>query len=427
MDAIRGVRRMNGDGLFRGRRVLVHVFERIWPVNSGFAVRIWQQLDTLQALGAEVHVLAMDTAFAAGRARWPAEATRYLEDRGLRVHLHKTHPGTPDFWWMAAWQVVCKKLGGIVWPPARSKYYWRPGLQRFWRRLLRQHSIDACLISYAYWHRLARVAAEEGVWSVLEMHELLAHQLSARARLAGKRVPSDAETAAFQRDEMACLASADCVVAINETEAGIVRNSQARPVVYLPMCLPERKLPAHEAVPSDILVVGSFLEHNRRGLRQFLDGPWKRITAERPGTRLVVCGRVGEVVEPGEGIERHLDVPDLTPFYQGARVTLLVTVAGAGIKIKAIEALAHGCCIVAHQHSVAGIPFVNGTHGVVVGEMDAAATPILELLADDSRRARLAAGARDLFRRNFNLERSREVMAEIFRPVLQRPGWPARA
>jgi glycosyltransferase involved in cell wall biosynthesis len=290
-----------------------------------------------------------------------------------------------------------------------------------WRRILRRERIEAALISYANWHRLALVAREEGVWTALEMHEYLTQQFAVRERLAGRPEPAQIVLDNFRSEEMRCLSSADCVVAINEVEGDMVRKAIDKPVVYLPMCLKERRVAPEAVHPSDILVVGSFIDHNRRGLKQFLDGPWKTLLQKRPQTRLTICGRVAAVAEAGPNVECHPDVPDLTPFYQGARVVLLVTVAGAGIKIKTIEALAHGCCIVAHKHSVEGVPFIHQQDGVALDTLDAAAEPILQLLENPVQRDRYASNALKLFRKHFGFERSQQVFRELFQPAFKAP------
>lgn len=399
---------------FKGKRVLVHAYERVWPIDSGFAVRVWQQLDTLQSLGAEVHLLGTDVAMSAVRTRWSAEASRHLKQRGITLHRHHTHVGDPDFWVMAAWHAACKRLGRVVWPEAGTFYYWRPNLCRKWRQILRKEGIQAALVNYAFWHRLARAASDCGVWSAIEMHELLSQQLEARYLTAGRLKPSERLRRRHLEDELRCLSSADVIVAINESEGKSIEAAVKTPVVYLPMCLQERSVPAEARVESDILVVGSFIENNRIGLRRFLEGSWPEIRAKRPGTNFMVCGRVGEIVPPDSGIETRLDVPDLTPFYEGAKIVVLVTVAGAGIKIKAVEALSHGCCIVSHSHSVSGIPFTSGLHGMVVEDLGSAAGVILELLGNPGKRNSFGTGARSLFRARHGFERSREAVQNIF-------------
>lgn len=408
-------------GILKGRRILVHAYERIWPIHSGFAVRVWQEIDTMRSLGAQVHVYATEMLRAAQRTRWLPGTAEYFEKQGIRFHYHKAGWRTPDFWYAVGWQLIRKKLGGIEWPPPSSSYYWRPAMAAGWRGILRRERIEAAMISYANWHRLAHVSREENVWTALEMHEYLTQQLVVRERLAGRPDPAEDQLAKFRREEMNCLAAADCVVSINEAEGEMVRRELNKPVVYLPMCLQERRVPDAEVKSSDILVVGSFIEHNRIGLKQFLDGPWRTILRWRPETRLVICGRVAAVAQPGPNVECHPDVPDLTPFYQGAKVVLLVTVAGAGIKIKAIEALAHGCCIVAHRHSVEGMPFVTGRHGIALETLDTAAEPILQLLENPGARERHSANALDLFRQHFSFERSRDVFETLFEPAFSKP------
>lgn len=193
--------------------------------------------------------------------------------------------------------------------------------------------------------------------------------------------------------------------------------------MHLPFCLPDtRPVPDSRAKPNspDILVVGSFIEHNKKGLRSFLDGAWPALKAAKPGIKLTVCGRVGEILQPDPNITWHQCPSSLIPHYHDASIVLLTTVSGTGIKIKAIEALANGCCIVTHPHSVAGIPFAHGIHGEIVSDLAAASPPILKLLGDVPQQEAYREAAHALFRENFHTDRGRDLLAKnLLRPSVQ--------
>lgn len=403
-----------------GKRLISFVFERVAPPETGLHVAVMQRLDCYAALGAEVHLVAPQARLPR-RSFWPTASQEALAARGVRLHLVPAGFGTLDFCLASAWQIAVKKLGRVVWPRPDSVYYWRPQLMAYWHRLLRAQSFDLALVNYANWSRLLPGAKAAGARAMLEMHELQVFQFAARLKLAGRAAPTAAQIEAFRAAEIRCLQEAELILSVNEDEGRRVRAESGREVVCLPNGLPE---PSRNVAPiaTDILVVGSGIENNKQGLLDFLRGAWPEILRERPQTRLTVCGGVGEALS---GAERNVAwirfAPDLTPHYLGAAVVLLTTVAGAGIKIKALEAMAHGCCILAHRHSVLAFAFDSGVHGEVVDDLAAAAPVALSLLRQDARRSSLGAAAFALFRQRYGFDASKRVLGEAVVRLLQSP------
>ena len=404
----------------QGRKVLIHIHERIAPRDCGFHQRVWQVIDGLQTLGSEVHVIA-NHGPRPERSFWTDEARRVLAGRQVRLHLAPFHVGSPDFWLAGLSYLWVKKLRRQVMARPSSAYYWRPQLQALWQRVLREERVDAAIVNFAVWHRLVRSARRCGVWTAIEMIDLLADQFVASAQTEQGYRPSAVAVERFAADELNCLNTADCVLAINPAEGARLRPRLTVPVVDLPFCQPDCAPMTPVEPATDLLIIGSQIEHNKRGLRQFLEGAWPEIQAQAPGTRLQICGRVGEDIAADDNIRVTLNVPNLTPFYLGTKIALLTTVTGAGIKIKTIEALAHGCCIVAHEHSVKGVPFENGRHGEVLTNLRKAAPTILRLLARPEQRAAFQSQARQLFRENFDEARGREILARTFSAVRRAP------
>lgn len=394
------------------RRALVHVEAHIWPVDCGFHMRVWQLLDTLQALGYEVHLVSSQWR-PGTRGYWTEAARQHLAERGIRLTLAPFGVGSLDFWLAAAINVLHKKIGGECFISPASKYYHRPQLEALWRQQLQAGPWHVVLVNYAHWHRLTRLARAAGIPTLMDMHDLMAEQyVSLWESLKGRR-PSAERIARIHADELACMAGADTVLAINPAEKEQIQPQLQTRVANLPFCLPEPVVSSVKVAPADVLVVGSGTEHNRRGLRQFLATAWPAIRAAKPAATLVICGRVSEGLAPAPGVTAHLRVPDLSPYYQAASIVLLTTVSGSGIKIKTIEALAQGACLVAHQHSVHGIPFSAGQHGEVVADLGQAAPVILGLLDSPSRRHQYQVAAKALFREHFAARAGQARLAEI--------------
>jgi Methyltransferase domain/Glycosyl transferases group 1 len=91
-----------------------------------------------------------------------------------------------------------------------------------------------------------------------------------------------------------------------------------------------------------VLLVASGNPLNAKGLRDFLRFAWPRVRQAIPNAALHVVGSVGSAVAFDEpGVMRLGQVDDLGPIYGAARAVINPAVAGTGIKIKTLEALAH--------------------------------------------------------------------------------------
>lgn len=196
--------------------------------------------------------------------------------------------------------------------------------------------------------------------------------------------------ACTREEENAELRRADILLAI---QAGEQRTLQE-------MCPERRTLLVEHAletpayVPSkpgsaDVLFVGNLYDPNVIGLREFLAESWPKTRQARPDAVLQVCGRVCESVkESMPGVVLNGVVPSLDPFYERAAVVINPVRYGTGLKIKSVEALAHGRCLVCTEAGTQGLgdPAQLPLRVTAMGEPMAA--EVLRLLEDgDARHA----------------------------------------
>ena len=106
-----------------------------------------------------------------------------------------------------------------------------------------------------------------------------------------------------------------------------------------------------------VLLAGSGNLLNVTGLRDFLRFCWPDVLEQVPDAQLRIAGGVGRAAPPGEPAVAALGyVPDLRAEYRTARVVINPAVAGTGLKIKTIEALAHLRPVVGWPHNRDGLP-----------------------------------------------------------------------
>lgn len=145
---------------------------------------------------------------------------------------------------------------------------------------------------------------------------------------------------------------------------------------------------------ADVLFVGNFgYQPNLDGLRWLVGEIWPAVLARCPGARLHVVGNdpdgVAGRVAAGPAVRVHGRVPDLAPYYRSARVVVVPLRIGGGVKMKTLEALAHGRAIVSTSVGVQGLG-AGGRPAIRVADAPREfAAQVAALLADPGARRAL--------------------------------------
>jgi glycosyltransferase involved in cell wall biosynthesis len=173
----------------------------------------------------------------------------------------------------------------------------------------------------------------------------------------------------------------------------------AAPVVVTPfaMRVPPESAVASATRSSTLAFVGSHHHPPNADAMHFLvEQLMPRLWQDRPDVELVVVGS-----DPPSFI-RNADlriraagfVPDLAAVLDEAALVVAPLDSGRGMRVKVLEALAHGKAVVATPLAVRGLP-LDGAATVTVAEgLEPFAEAVLALLADHSRRRELGRRAR---------------------------------
>jgi glycosyltransferase involved in cell wall biosynthesis len=170
---------------------------------------------------------------------------------------------------------------------------------------------------------------------------------------------SDSEVPAA--DEAKRLDRADVIVAIHHADAGTLKALVPHREVLVSgvdaTVLENAEWPNRPTV----LLAGSANLLNVTGLRDFLRFCWPGVLEQMPDAQLRVAGGVGRAAPPSEPAVTVLGyVSDLTAEYRAARVVINPAVAGTGLKIKTVEALAHLRPVIGWPHNRDGLPDALG-------------------------------------------------------------------
>ena len=168
-----------------------------------------------------------------------------------------------------------------------------------------------------------------------------------------------------------------------------------------------------------LLFVGSLdYDPNLDGLGWFLDEIWPAARA-RFGDRisLTVVGRASadqsDRFIDGPGVELHLNVPSLDPYYRAASACIVPVRYGGGTSIKTIEAMAAGRPVLSTSIGVRGLNMVDGTHYLGFGDAASFVAACGDLLEKPGLQDALVASGHQLWQDRFSQAAVDRIVAAL--------------
>jgi len=200
------------------------------------------------------------------------------------------------------------------------------------------------------------------------------------------------------------LRPADVIVAIREDDAetfrGLLPGKEV--VVAYPALAPcpSRRVP----LPNRCLFVAADNGANREGLLWFLAEAWPKVRAANPAAQLHICGTICKTLtteHPGVVLLGFVD--SLDAVYEEASVVIVPLLRGSGVKIKLMEAIAHGKACVSTPIGAEGVPALD-TCVAIAGTADGFAAHIIDLLGNSTLRRSLEQRATATVTEQFSAE-----------------------
>lgn len=388
-----------------GAIVLMVFPYRSWPVQGGGGARLWSMIAALRGEGFRVALLTPEGRGQARGADLPEVDFRFtLGARGV------LQPDVAFF--PADWRSLRFRIGSWVRRAVHQVnrtlgVHFVEGESAF-RSLLPGNASDSRQAALAGAVRSACVAL--GPVAAITHLTSTAHLLDSVPRgvfrildtidvqhLRTGSAPIGLPPLWTRETETRELLRADAVIAIQDGEAEILRAM-----------VPERKvitvghvtqMPARDALATEsveVLFVGNDYAPNNEALLAFLCEHWPVIRVAVPAAVFRVCGRVGNTLPPElpAGVVKAGYVEDMHAAYAGAAVVINPVERGTGLKIKTVEALTHGKCVVGVPHSMHGLPVEPGAPPVCVVPRERLAATVIELLQDKEARRRWEQRAR---------------------------------
>ena len=234
----------------------------------------------------------------------------------------------------------------------------------------------------------------------------------------------------WRRFEARAVRAARRVVVMSPKDAEMLGPKAAAVVIENGVDL-ERFQPVPETPGQRLLFIGSFRHFpNIAAYRFFTERVWPLLRDKFPQMELtVVCGpdhltywrAFADSPEPAADPRIRLlgFVADVRPLYREANLVIVPTTVSAGTNVKVLEAMAMQRAVVSTTSGCAGLGLLD-RHSVWVADKPASfAAAIATLVADPSRRARIADAAFWHAKRNFDWQAIGEKQRALLRELLR--------
>ncbi len=328
-----------------------------------------------------------------GYLRFP---TRYVSPRGVVAALLRRSAGRRPVFSPAA--RVAPSCGNEI-TPAEEAWVRQVAQETHW---------DAVICNYCWLSGSLRFFSPGTPTAVLTHDVWHMHASRGTGNAYVDRIDRDTEAGLLDR--------AGIIIAINNRDAAAFTEMlPGRRIISAPMSCTIRR---SDVPPVDgrLLFVGSDYGPNIEGVRWFLETVGKELERLAPRRfELHIVGTAGNTIAPVQGgiqIVRRGFVTELQQEYASAMMVVVPLLRGTGLKVKLIEALAHGKAVVTSPVGSQGLEQFTEDAFVVCATSDDMAHRILHVAGDENVRRRLENGAHKVAREQLSPD-------ACYRPLLR--------
>lgn len=188
---------------------------------------------------------------------------------------------------------------------------------------------------------------------------------------------------ASSKEEISLLQQFDALIAIQHDDAKLLRHNLPNiPTVVAmhPVTVGNYELSYQTPPHTDlnILFVGSSAIHNVEAIQFFIKSIFPKIIKIYPNLKLEICGScVNEIQTTSPNIILTGVVDDLLPYYKKATIVINPIIQGSGLKIKTVEAMSYGKCLVTTTIGIEGL--LNVENSAVITHLESMDKAIIEL------------------------------------------------
>lgn len=365
-----------------------------FPPRDGSSIAMASNIRGLQSAGAKLTVVALNT-----DKHHVENAESHVPD-GIEWHIHNVNT-TPT------------PLGALVNLCLSSTSYM---LSRFdldevrnsVKKAVTNHNFDAAIVDGLFMMPYADILRSAGVPIVLRAHNVEHHIWNRQIEQESsplKRWYLTVQNKRLEKYEIAASKAADSIVPITQEDATWFGKFHSS-VHVMPCGIQPEMYPEFGSKEPDVFHIGAMdWIPNVDGIRWFAEKVWPKVLKMDTQAVFHLAGRDSENLnlhQPQRGFFVEGRVDSAADFYAKHGIFVVPLLAGSGMRIKVMEALAYGKAIVGTSVAVEGIPIQNGVHAMIADTPDEFAKAIIKLIHEPTERERLGHEARKLAMRIFD-------------------------
>jgi len=161
---------------------------------------------------------------------------------------------------------------------------------------------------------------------------------------------------------------------------------------------------------------------NQQGLDWFLNKIWPEVKSKFPEVQFHIAGkamlgRYFELKTPGVFI--HGTVPDAIEYLQKYEIFIVPLLSGGGMRLKIVEGLALGKCIVSTAIGAEGVGYSDGNDLVIADSPEEWITQLSFLLNNPERIKFIGKNASELAVHNYNWKNLVDTFIQLYHSMLQ--------
>jgi glycosyltransferase involved in cell wall biosynthesis len=380
-----------------------------YPPDSGAKLKTW---NLIKWLGARY-----DLTLVAFARQDPVAAIEALRHHCRAVHTTPMRRGAARDTWALARALAA----GEPWLITRDS---RRAMHALVRQVARDGAFDVVHVDQL---NMAQYAAPIEAPTVLDAHNalwLLCERLAAGATRGWRRLLLRREAQHLRAYEGAVGRRCDALVCVSETDRRAWQQvaGASVPITVIPIGIDADELTPLPRRPSAnrVVHIGTmFWPPNVDAVRWFLEEVWPRILAARPDAACDIIGAepprtLRNLAASTSSVQLHGYVSDPRPLLANAGAVVVPLLAGSGMRVKILTALAHGLPVVSTTIGCEGIDVEPGRDLLVADGAADFAAAALRLLDEPELAAALGRNGRRLIEQRYDYRRVLAPLAALY-------------
>ena len=219
----------------------------------------------------------------------------------------------------------------------------------------------------------------------------------------------------------------DAIACISPLDADYFKaNGCRRPMVVVPFAIdPQPEVPQSDIEQGSIYHLGAMdWTPNVDSVRWFLDKVWPQVESSIPNAKLYLAGRS----MPSDLMERcssrvvvEGQIPDAHAYMRSKQINLVPLLSGSGIRVKILEAMAMGQCVIATTIGANGIDCTDGEDILIADTPSQMVQQLQRCFADPSLPRHIGANGRQLVQQQYANGVLTQRLQQLYERIIPTP------